>query len=115
MLPKSIKIGTQKWEVIEQKRKHNSAFIDGTYGYTVDKDNTIVLDIDMAPSAKRVTLLHEILHAIRFTYGGSYVPPKGTPYTDWEHYFIGLYEEPLLTVLQENPDLITFLLGKDMK
>ena len=89
MMPKSIKIGTQIWEVSEQKRKHNSDFHEGTYGYTIDKDNTIVLDVEMPSSRKRTTLLHELLHAI------------------------GLYEEPLITVLQENPELTNFLLGRE--
>ena len=113
MMPKSIKIGTQVWEVSEQKRKHNSDFHEGTYGYTIDKDNTIVLDVEMPLSRKRTTLLHELLHAIRFTYGGVTTPNKGASFGDWEHYFIGLYEEPLITVLQENPELTDFLLGRE--
>ena len=113
MLPKSIKIGTQIWEVSEQKRKHNSDFHEGTYGYTIDKDNTIVLDVEMPLSRKRTTLLHELLHAIRFTYGGVTTPGKSANLADWEHYFIGLYEEPLITVLQENPVLADFLLGRE--
>lgn len=112
-LPKKIKIGTQIWEVTEQKRKHNSDFQDGTYGYTIDKDNTIVLDAEMAPSIRRVTLLHELLHAIRYIFGGSYRPSKSTSYDEWEHYFIGIYEEPLLMVLKDNPELMEFLLAND--
>lgn len=112
-LPKKIKIGSQTWEITEQKRKHNSEFLDGTYGYTVDKDNTIVLDAEMANSVRRVTLLHELLHAIRFIFGGSFKPAKTTTYEEWEHYFIGIYEEPLLMVLKDNPELMEFLLSND--
>ncbi len=112
-LPSKIKIGSQIWEISEQKRKHNSEFLDGTYGYTVDKDNTIVLDAEMSNSIRRVTLLHELLHAVRFVFGGSYKPPKTTTYDEWEHYFIGLYEEPLLMVLRDNPDVLVFLLADD--
>ena len=113
MLPKSVKVGSQVWEITEQKRKHNSEFIDGTYGFTIDKDNVIVLDADMSNSVRRVTLLHEVLHAIRFTFGGSHRPHKTTSYEDWEHYWIGLVEEPLIMVLKDNPDLISFLLNND--
>lgn len=112
-LPKTIKVGSQIWEVTEQKRKHNSDFQVGTYGYTVEKDNTIVLDSDMALSIRRVTLLHEILHAVRYTFGGSYRPTKATSFEDWEHYFIGIYEEPLLMVLRDNPELVEFLRSND--
>jgi hypothetical protein len=112
-MPKSIKIGSQVWEITEQKRKHNAEFLDGTYGYTIDKDNTIVLDSEMANSIRRVTLLHEILHAVRFVFGGSFRPSKATSYEEWEHYFIGLYEEPLLMVLRDNPELLAFILSND--
>lgn len=112
-IPKHIKIGTQLWEVTEHKRKHNSDFQDGTYGYTIDKDNTIVLDVEMPLSIKRVTLFHELLHAIRFTFGGSYQPPKGTTFLEWEHYWIGLYEEPVMAMLRDNPELVAFLLSDE--
>jgi Zn-dependent peptidase ImmA (M78 family) len=113
LLPKSVKIGTQIWDITEQKRKHNSDFAEGVYGFTIDKDNTIVLDADMSRSVRRVTLFHEVMHAIRFTFGGSHKPHKSTSYEDWEHYWIGLMEEPMLLVLRENPDLLNYLLTDD--
>ncbi len=112
-IPSTIKIGSQNWEIVEHKRKHNSDFQDGTYGYTIDRDNTIVLDMEMPLSMKRVTLFHELLHAIRFIYGGSFKPGKATTYEEWEHYFIGIYEEPVVTILQENPELTAFLLSTE--
>lgn len=112
-MPKTVKIGSQVWEISEQKRKHNAEFLDGTYGYTIDKDNTIIIDAEMANSVKRVTLFHEILHAVRFIFGGSFKPGKSTTYEEWEHYFIGLYEEPMLMVLRDNPELLAFLLSND--
>lgn len=112
-LPKKIRVGSQIWEITEQKRKHNSEFLDGTYAYTVDKDNTIVLDAEMAHSIRRVTLFHEVLHAIRFVFGGSFKPKRDTTYEEWEHYWIGLYEEPVLMVLRDNPELLAFLLSDD--
>lgn len=112
-IPKKIKIGTQIWEVKEIPRAHNSDFVDGTYGHTMDKDNVIVIDADMPLSRKRTTLFHETLHAIRFTYAGATTPGKNSTLEDWEHYFIGLYEEPFVTILHDNPDLANFLLAKD--
>ncbi len=108
---KTVKIGTQVWEIIERSSKKDSELNEGTYGYTMDKYNQIIIDIDLPESRKRTTVLHELLHAIRFTYGGATTPTKGTSYTDWEHHFIALWEEPLVTVLQENPELVKFLLG----
>ena len=110
-LPTHVKIGTHNWTITEVKRKNQP---DGEhYGFTNDKDASITIDSEMPTSIKRVTLVHEILHAIRFTFGGSYSPSKGTTYDDWEHYFIGLYEEPLTMVLRDNPELMAYLLQKD--
>lgn len=110
-LPTSIKIGSHNWSVTEIKRKNQP---DGeSYGYTNDKDASITIDSEMPTSVKRVTLVHEIMHAIRFTFGGSYQPPKTTSFEDMEHYFIGLYEEPLTLVLRDNPALVAYLLQDD--
>lgn len=106
-LPSNVRIGSQVWEISEQKRKHASD--DEHYGFTNAKDNTIVLDADLQLSMKRTTLVHEILHAIGITFGGSFKPAKNTDYADMEHYWIGIYEEPLVMVLRDNPQLVEFL------
>jgi hypothetical protein len=62
---------------------------------------------------KRVTLFHELLHAIKITFGGSFQPGKATSFDEFEHYFIGLYEEPVILMLQDNPELVEFLLAND--
>ncbi len=110
-LPKSVKIGTQVWEITEQKRKHSVS--NDHFGFTSVGNNTIVIDLEQAPSMKRVTLFHELLHAIKVTFGGSYQPGKGTAFDEWEHYFIGLYEEPVVLMLRDNPELVEFLLAND--
>lgn len=110
-IPKRVKIGTQIWEIVEQKRKHASE--QDHFGFTNHRDNTITVDAEQAPSMKRVTLFHEILHAIKTTFGGSFVPGKGTSFEEWEHYFIGLYEEPVILVLKDNPELVEYLLSNE--
>jgi hypothetical protein len=97
--------------VSEQKRKHSSD--EGHYGFTNHKDCTIVIDAELTEQMKRTTLVHEILHAITITFGGSFKPAKNTDYLDWEHFFIGIYEEPLVMVLRDNPELVAYLLHKD--
>lgn len=111
-LPRNVKLGTQVWEIKATKRKDVPDLNEGWYGYTQDKEGVIVIDVDMPEKLQRVTLLHELLHAIRFTFGGSYKPDKKTEYEDWEHYWIGLYEEPLLMLLRDNPELVEYLLGE---
>lgn len=109
-IPGKIKIGSQIWTITEQKRKHST---EGHYGFTQDKDLTIVIDQEMPESIKRVTLFHELLHAIRATFGGSFTPAKTTTYDEWEHYWIGIYEEPVVQMLRDNPDLVAYLLSDD--
>lgn len=111
-LPERIKIGTQFWDVHERARKSDAALWEDSYGYTIDKDNQIVIDKDLPVSRKRTTLFHELLHAIRYTYAQVH-PGKGTSFEDWEHYFIAHYDETVVTVLRENPDLVAYLLHDD--
>lgn len=105
-MPKSVKIGSQVWEITEQKRKHS---MDNHYGVTMGKDNSIVIDAELAPSMARVTLFHELLHAIRITFGGSLTPNKWTDFYEAEHFWIGTYEEPVVAMLRDNPELVKYL------
>ena len=106
-----IKINSQKYDVIERSRKEDGMLNDGSYGYTIDTGNVIVLDSDIAKSKKQVTLLHEILHAIRFNNDNLPKPDKKDDFEAWEHFFIALYEGNLLGVLKENPELVKWLLS----
>jgi hypothetical protein len=36
-------------------------------------------------------------------------PRKSDDFETWEHYFIGVYEETLLIVLRDNPELLEYL------
>lgn len=110
-LPSEVKIGSQLWKIQEQKRKHSAD--PDNYGFTIDKDLSIIIDSEMPTSLKRTTLFHELLHAVRFTYGGSYSPPKSSTYAELEHYWIGLYEEPVVAMLRENPQLVAYLLSDE--
>lgn len=106
IMPSRIKIGSQVWEITEQKRKHA---MDNHYGITNPKDNSIVIDSELVDSMKRITLFHELLHAIRFTFGGSLSPNRWSDFHDAEHYWIGLLEEPVVLMLRDNPDLVAYL------
>lgn len=110
-LPTHVKIGSQIWEITEQKRKHSVS--NNHFGFTSTANNVIVLDSEQAVSMKRVTLFHELLHAIRITFGGSFQPAKNTDFEEWEHFWIGLYEEPVVMMLRENPDLVSYLLANE--
>lgn len=118
-VPTRIKIGAQDWTVIERSATDDGIISDDSYGYTLQKTNVIVLDKNCPPSRKRQTLFHELFHAIRFSNGSSGIKPNtedilpdqviGT----WEHYFIAMYEDTMLSVLRENPKLTEYLLSND--
>ena len=101
-----IKIGSQNYTVKERSRHEDGMLNDGSYGYTLDNGNLIVIDRDVAKGKKQITLLHEILHAIRLNNDGLPKPRKKEDFEVWEHYFIGLYESNLLAVLKDNPELL---------
>lgn len=105
-------MGTQDWTIVEHTSKEDGMLYEDNYGYTLERRNMIVIDKDASDSRKKQVLIHEILHAIRFTFfTGNKMAPK-LSFEDTEHYFIGMYEETLLMVLQDNPPLVEYLLDK---
>jgi Zn-dependent peptidase ImmA (M78 family) len=118
-VPTKIKIGAQDWIVIERTRDEDGLINDDSYGYTLQKSNTIVLDKHCPPSRKRQTLFHELFHAIRFSNGSSGIKPNiedaqsDDQIAIWEHYFIAMYEDTMLLVLRENPAVSDYLLSSE--
>ena len=118
-VPTRIKIGAQDWTVIERSAADDGLISDDSYGYTLNKTNVIVLDKNCPPSRKRQTLFHELFHAIRFSNGSSGIKPdmdsiqQDEIIPTWEHYFIAMYEDTMLSVLRENPKLTEYLLSND--
>jgi hypothetical protein len=118
-VPTKIKIGAQVWDIIERRRDDDGMINDDSYGYTLQKSNVIVLDKDCPPSRKRQTLFHELFHAIRFSNGSSGIKPNMEDIQPeeiipiWEHYFIAMYEDTMLSVLRENPLLLNYLLSSE--
>ena len=118
-VPTKIKIGAQDWTVIERDSSDDGIISDDSYGYTLQKTNVIVIDKNCPPSRKRQTLFHELFHAIRFSNGSSGIKPNTEDIlpneiiATWEHYFIAMYEDTMLSILRENPKLTEYLLSND--
>lgn len=112
-VPKSVKIGVQVFDIIERTQKEDGMLNEGSYGYTLDTQNVIVLDSQLHITKKKVTVLHEVLHAARMVFDNSVKPKKTDDFEAWEHYFIGIWENSLILVLRENPELLEWLLEKD--
>lgn len=108
-MPKKVKIGTQVFQIVERLRSDDGMLNEGTFGYTLDTENLIVIDATVASSRKKLTLFHEIMHAARMVYDTSVQPRKSDSFETWEHYFIGIWEESLLLVLKDNPELLEYI------
>jgi hypothetical protein len=112
-IPLKIKVGSQWFDVIERSRHDDGMLNDGTFGYTLDTENLIVLDKDISHSRQQLTLWHELMHATRNVYDTSVVPKKSDNFEIWEHFFIGIWEESLLVLLRDNPKLMEYLISEE--
>ena len=108
---KSVKIGVQVFEIIERTQKEDGMLNEGSYGYTIDTQNVIVIDSNLHVSKKKVTIMHEVLHAARMVFDNSVKPKKSDDFEAWEHYFIGVWENSLIMVMRDNPELMQWLVS----
>jgi hypothetical protein len=109
VIPETLLIGTQIWDVVEHSSKEDGMLYEDNYGYTLERRNIIVIDKEASDTRKKQVLMHEIFHAIRFTFfTGNKMNPK-LNFEETEHYFIGMYEETLLMVFKDNPELLDYL------
>jgi hypothetical protein len=106
--PSELIVGTQVFEVVLRSPKDDGMLSEGSCGYTLDTDNLIVIDSTLSWSKQRQTFTHEMLHAMRMVFGSTIKPKKTDNFEDWEHYFIGIYEEVLLVVLRDNPKVVEY-------
>lgn len=111
MQPKQVKIGPQIFK-IEFRDSLSDGTLGGTnYGYTLDQGNLIVIAKDLSLSKQQVTLMHEILHAMRMIFENG-MPKKKADFEEWEHFFIGVYENSFLMLMRDNPELMEWFNGK---
>lgn len=103
--PSKVKIGPQTFKIEFREPKNDGMLNDGNVGYTLDSGNLIVVSKDISLSKQQVTLMHEILHAMRMIFENG-MPKSKAKYDEWEHFFIGVYENSMLMLIRDNPDLI---------
>jgi hypothetical protein len=111
-VPDKIKIGPQYFVIEQRNRSQDATLNDGSYGYTIDDGNLIVIDAGIHRTKKQVTVLHEIMHCIRMVNDGLPKPKSEDSFDDWEHYFISMLEGNLLAVLRDNAELADWLLDR---
>ena len=113
MLPSKVKVGPQVYKIEFRDPAKDGMLNDGSHGYTLEAGNLIVVAKTIDISKQRVTLLHEILHACKFTFENTAGKRELSEIEDMEHYYIGIYENSLLMVMQDNPELIEWLMEID--
>ena len=102
----TVKIGPQVFKVEFRNTRTDGMLNDNTYGYTLDQGNLIVIASDVSKSKQQVTLVHEMLHAARMIFEGATTPNKKADHEQWEHHFIGRFENAFLLILRDNPELV---------
>lgn len=107
--PRTIKFGHRTITVKLADHGRDQYLADSS-GYAVFESDTIVLRRTLSNGLARATLLHELLHILIEASSPSDQPPT---IDEAEHWFIGVLENPLITVLQDNPDLVEYLMRRD--
>jgi Zn-dependent peptidase ImmA (M78 family) len=119
-IPKKVKIGQRTFR-IHQKHEANDPLLSGAFGYTMGDYDNIVLRENMSSGQKRSTLFHELLHAVSVVYTNGFAKVSemeedeeyDSYHRRWQHYMISLYEEHVVTMFRDNPQLVNYLINGD--
>ncbi len=110
-LPETVKIGSQVFTLSEREGNFDAGLSD-TIAYTLPEVNLIVVRKDLPLQRKQAIVLHEIFHALIYTFTRLDRNEKNDNFDDWEHYFIGIVQEPMIMFLKDNPQFLKWLLQK---
>ena len=108
-LPDKVIVGALVYEVVSDAVAYAQAVVDHNeqvWGRVHHDAGKIILDPKQAEQHKRVTLLHECLHACW------HVTDPADPH-DAEEMAIRTLSGPLLDMLRRNPALVAYLLAED--
>ena len=116
-MPGAVLIGSVIYDVtvdpIDWLRIENATQHKGYYGHTEPLSATIYVNPDTSLDTQRLTLWHEIMHALCETAMGS---PDwlnlGESNGDREERIVRAFESPIICVLRDNPQLVTYLTGE---
>lgn len=106
--PTTIKIGTQTYRIQLRSPKDDGG-LSTALAYTLVESNLIVVSNQLPADRQRSVLIHELLHAVIYSFTRQDAPEKLDTFDDWEHHFIGIVQEPLTMLLRDNPDLIAYI------
>ncbi|WP_417556230.1 hypothetical protein [Microbacterium sp.] len=116
-MPSTVQIGTVEYAVMADHdswmRIEHSTQTKGFYGHTHNHSARIYINPDSVPEVQRLTLWHEVLHAlVEVTMGApDFRSLPGGPETkdEAEESVVRMWEHPTLAVLRDNPGLLAYL------
>lgn len=116
-LPQSVRVGTIEYRVSrdadEWMRLEHANQRSGEYGRTQHREATIYLNPDTTADVTRLTLWHEVLHALSVAVMGDpdwrMLPGAPDSHFDANEAVVRMLEHPTLAVLRDNPDLVAYL------
>jgi len=116
-IPSTIRVGSvtfrvtidpDDWLRIEHKNLSN-----GNYGYTGFHEATMYINPESTPDTQRLTLWHEVMHALcEVAMGSPNWHHLGKEKSDREEAVVRAFESPTLLVLRDNPELVAYLTRK---
>lgn len=104
-LPKSIKIGTTKWYIDADSRDLPVENI----GLCLGSKGQIRIASDVGVEAKPLVLVHELLHALLYSYGIRLNAEDDDNNFMQEELLVDALALPLLEVIRSNPKLLKYL------
>jgi hypothetical protein len=116
-MPAGIRIGSVTYTVTvdpdEWIRYEHKNQKKGYYGHTEHSTASIYIGPDCTPDVQRLTLWHEVIHALcEVTMGSPGWLDLGEEKHDREEAVIRAFESPTLLVLRDNPDLVDYLTAR---
>lgn len=117
-MPTTVQIGAVQFGITvdpdEWVKMEHSRQVKGYYGHTDCVSARIYVNPDCPTGVRRLTLWHEILHALAETVMGK---PDWTQLGDdtdaREENVVRAWEHPTIAVLRDNPDLVAYMTGAD--
>ena len=101
----TVTIDSDTWVRLEHANKRS-----GFAGHTDHNTAMIYINPESVPEVARLTLWHEVMHALCYTVMGA---PDwhhlGKEKSDREEAVVAAFESPIVCVLRDNPELVAYL------
>lgn len=106
--PTKIKLGHRTIKIHFRTGEQDGMFGEN-FGYTIRETGDIYIRKSDSLEVMQETMLHELLHSILSIYGPRTGHPKNL--ADYEEWAVSILEIPLIGMLQDNPQLVEYLLA----